>query len=200
MGSFRIVTGSGYGRREITNDMSNLADAYGTLKKLEGRTYSSSGEGTSHYQARQVNEGAETMGKRMFNSLISTLERKADKWALETLAEFRNAVPVDTGNLRDSLDITDRIVNKASGYVSVTVGVDEDKILPPPTRMRRRNGKMRTMPDYDYSPYVLGDAAPYAGTAYGVTDMIGRGRANIGGRSITSTFYDIAIKNAKKIF
>lgn len=200
MGSFRIVTGSGYNRREITNDMSNLVDAYGTLKKLEGRTYSSSSEETSHYQARQINEGAETMGKRMFNSLISTLERKADKWALETLAEFRNSVPVDTGNLRDSLDITNRIVNKASGYVSITVGVDEDKILPPPTRMRRRNGKMRTMPDYDYSPYVLGDGAPYGGTTYGVTDIMGRGRANIGGRSITSTFYDIAIKNAKKIF
>lgn len=136
----------------------------------------------------------------MVTSLIADLERKADKWALETLAEFRNAVPVDTGNLRDSLDVTNRVVNKASGRVSITVGVDEDKILPPPTRMRRRNGKMRTMPDYDYSPYVLGDTAPYAGTAYGVTDIIGRGRANIGGRSITSTFSDIAIKNAKKIF
>ena len=89
MGSFRIVTGSGYNRREITNDMSNLADAYETLKKLDGRTYSSSSERTSHYQARQVNEGAETMGKRMFNSLVSTLERKADKWAIETLAEFQ---------------------------------------------------------------------------------------------------------------
>lgn len=201
MGSFRIVTGSGYKRREITNDMSNLADAYGTLKKLEGRTYSSSSGRTSHYQARQINKGVETIGARMVDSLMASLEKKADDWAIETLAEFRHSVPVDTGNLRDSLDITNRIVNKSSGYVSITVGVDEDKILPPPDRMRRANGKMRTMPNYDYSPYVLGDrGAPYGGTAYGVTDIIGRGRANIGGRSITSTFYDIAIRNAKKIF
>ena len=198
MGSFRIVSGSGYGRREITNDLSSLVDAYGTLEKLNGKT--SSTTSSSHYKPRQISPSVETAGKQMVTSLIADLERKADKWALETLAEFRNAVPVDTGNLRDSLDVTNRVVNKASGRVSITVGVDEDKILPPPTRMRRRNGKMRTMPDYDYSPYVLGDTAPYAGTAYGVTDIIGRGRANIGGRSITSTFSDIAIKNAKKIF
>lgn len=198
MGSFRIVSGSGYNRREITNDLSSLVDAYGTLEKLNGKT--SSTTSSSHYKPRQINPSTETLGKRMVTSLIADLERKADKWALETLAEFRNVVPVDTGNLRDSLDITNRIVNKASGRVSITVGVDEEKILPPPVHMRRRNGKMRTMPDYDYSPYVLGDAAPYAGTAYGVTDIIGRGRANIGGRSITSTFSNIAIKNAKKIF
>ena len=198
MGSFRIVSGSGYNRREITNDLSSLVDAYETLEKLDRKTFSPTS--SRHYKPRQISPSVETVGKRMVTSLIADLERKADKWALETLAEFRNAVPVDTGNLRDSLDVTNRIVNKASGRVSITVGVDEDKILPPPTRMRRRNGKMRTMPDYDYSPYVLGDAAPYAGTAYGVTDIIGRGRANIGGRSITSTFSNIAIKNAKKIF
>lgn len=199
MGSFRIVTGSGYGRHEITNDMSNLADAYDTLKNLSRKSYGSS-ESSGHYTPRKTSEDVETMGTKMFNSLMATLERKADKWAAETLAEFKSAVPVDTGNLRDSLAITNRIVNKSGGQVSITVGVDEDKILPPPDRMRRRNGKMRTMPNYDYSPYVLGDDAPYAGTAYGVTDIIGRGRANIGGRSITSTFYDIALKNAKKIF
>lgn len=201
MGSFRIVKGTGYGRHEISNDMSNLVDAYDTLAKLSSKssTYHI-GNSSNHYQARQVSEGVETMGTRMVNSLMASLERKADKWAAETLAEFRNSVPVDTGNLRDSLDITNRVVNKSSGYVSITVGVDEEKILPPPTRMRRRNGKMRTMPDYDYSPYVLGDSASYAGTTYGVTDILGRGRANIGGRSITSTFYDIALRNAKKIF
>ena len=199
MGSFRIVTGSGYGRREIANDMSNLADAYDTLKNLSRKSYSSS-ESSSYYAPRKTSEDVETMGTKMFNSLMAALERKADKWAAETLAEFKSVVPVDTGNLRDSLAITNRIVNKSGGRVSVTVGVDEDKILPPPDRMRRRNGKMRTMPNYDYSPYVLGDGAPYGGTAYGVTDIIGRGRANIGGRSITSTFYDIALKNAKKIF
>lgn len=199
MGSFRIVTGSGNSQREITNNMSELVDAYKTLESLNRTTYSPARE-SHHYQSRQISKSTGTMGARMVNSLMATLERKADKWAIETLAEFRNAVPVDTGNLRDSLDITSRIVNKASGYISVTVGVDEDKILPPPVHMRRRNGKMRVMPDYDYSPYVLGDAAPYGGTAYGVADVIGRGRANIGGRSITSTFYDIALKNAKKIF
>lgn len=199
MGSFRIVTGSGNNRREISNDMSNLVDAYKALEELDYESHSSSGE-SHHYQSKQISGGVETIGTKMVNTLISALERKADKWALETLAEFRNAVPVDTGNLRDSLDITSRFVDKSSGRISITVGVDEDKILPPPARMRRRNGKMRTMPDYDYSPYVLGDSAPYAGTAYGVTDIVGRGRANIGGRSITSTFYDIALKNAKKIF
>ena len=199
MGSFRIVTGSGNNRREVSKDISNLVDAYSTLEKLDYESHSSSGE-SHHYQSRQISEGVETIGTKMVNTLMSALERKADKWALETLAEFRNAVPVDTGNLRDSLDITSRFVDKSSGKISITVGVDEDKILPPPARMRRRNGKMRTMPDYDYSPYVLGDSAPYAGTAYGVTDIVGRGRANIGGRSITSTFYDIALKNAKKIF
>lgn len=200
MGSFRIVTGSGNKRHEISNDMANLVDAYETLKRLDKKTYSNDGRESSHYEAKRTSAGIETMGTRMFNSLMATLERKADKWAAETLAEFKNAVPVDTGNLRNSLSITNRIVNKSAGRVSITVGVDEDKILPPPARMRRRNGLMRTMPDYDYSPYVLGDTAPYGGTAYGVTDIIGRGRANPGGRSITSTFYDIALKNAKKIF
>lgn len=202
MGSFRIVTGSGNNRHVLTDDMSNLVNAYDTLKELDDKAFTSNEGSSHHYKARRVSSSTSPMGmgKKMYNSLLASLERKADKWALETLAEFRNSVPVDTGNLRDSLDITNRIVNKSSGYVSVTVGVDEEKILPPPTRMRRRNGKMRTMPDYDYSPYVIGDGAAYAGTAYGVTDIIGRGRANIGGRSITSTFYDIALKNAKKIF
>jgi hypothetical protein len=199
MGSFRIVSGSGINRHEISNDLSSLTDAYETLKALDNKDYSRSSS-SSHYTARRVSENTETMGSEIFDSLMADLERKANKWALETLAEFRSAVPVDTGNLRDSLAVTNKIVNKSSGRITVTVGVDEDKILPPPSRMRRRNGKMRTMPDYDYSPYVIGDAAPYAGTAYGVTDIIGRGRANIGGRSITSTFYDIAIRNAKKIF
>lgn len=199
MGSFRIVSGSGYGRREITNDLSSLVDAYGTLEKLNGKT--SSTTSSSHYKPRQISPSVETAGKQMVTSLIADLERKADKWAEETAAEFRKAVPYDTGNLHDSIGVTNRIVNKSAGRVSITVGVDKDKILPPPDRMRRRNGKMRTMPNYDYSPYVLGDnGAPYGGTAYGITDIIGRGRANIGGRSITSTFSDIAIKNAKKIF
>lgn len=199
MGSFRIVTGSGYGRHEITNDMGNLINAYDTLRQLENQSFSAGGK-SSHYQPTKISTGGETVGTKILNSLMTTLERKADKWALETLAEFKSAVPVDTGNLRNSLGITNRTINKSSGRITITVGVDENKILPPPARMRRRNGKMRTMPDYDYSPYVLGDNAPYSGTAYGVKDIMGRGRANIGGRSITSTFYNIALKNAKKNF
>lgn len=201
MGSFRIVTGSGNRQRELTNDLSSLVNAYDTLKELDDKTFTSR-ENSSHYKARQISSSTSSasVGTKMYNSLISALERKADKWAAETLAEFKSAVPVDTGNLRNSLDITNRSVNKSSGRITVTVGVDEKKILPPPTYMRRRNGKMRLMPDYDYSPYVLGDDAAYGGTAYGVADIIGRGRANIGGRSITATFYDIALKNAKKNF
>lgn len=200
MGSFRIVTGSGYGRKELTNDMGKLIDAYKTLEKLSKKAASTENR-SSYYKPKRASEkNVGTTGTQMYNSLLTALERKADKWANETLAMFKQVVPVDTGNLKNSLAITNRIVNKSGGRVSITVGVDKDKILPPPDRMRRRNGKMRTMPDYDYSPYVLGDGAAYSGTAYGVTDAVGRGRANIGGRSITSTFYDIALKNAKKIF
>lgn len=196
MGSFRIVTGTGNNRRETYD----LIEAYKNMERVSRSSTRSSGRSeSSHYKSKRTSQSS-SVGAKMFNSLMTDLQKKADKWAAETLAEFKSVVPVDTGNLRNSLAITRRSVNKTDGRISVTVGVDSDKILPPPVRMRQRNGKMRTMPGYDYSPYVLGDSAPYAGTAWGVTDTIGRGRANVGGRSISSTFSNIAVKNAKKIF
>lgn len=196
MGSFRFVTGTGNNRRETYD----LIEAYKNMERVsKSSTRSSSRSGSSRYQSKKTSQSS-SVGTKLFNSLMADLQKKADKWAAETLAEFKGAVPVDTGNLRNSLAVTRRSVNKTDGKISITVGVDSNKILPPPARMRQRNGKMRTMPKYDYSPYVLGDSAPYGGTAWGVTDTIGRGRANIGGRSISSTFSSIAVKNAKKIF
>lgn len=196
MGSFRFVTGTGNSRRETYN----LIEAYKNMERVSKNSARlNRGPESIHYQSKKTSQSS-SIGTKLFNSLMADLQKKADKWAAETLAEFKSVVPVDTGNLSKSLAITRRSVNKTDGRISITVGVDPNKILPPPVRMRQRNGKMRTMPNYDYSPYVLGDSAPYGGTAWGVTDTIGRGRANVGGRSISSTFSNIAVKNAKKIF
>lgn len=202
MGSFRIVTGSGYGRHEIKSTRA-VADAFRKIRaelvQTELVKQTSSGSDTLHADSDRT--ARNMIGYVYANAqarIMRDLQKKADMWAKETVAEFKAAVPVDTGKLKNSIDILGFTVSKSS--ITATVGVDKNKISGPPYRMRRANGRMRTMPHYDYSPYVIGKDSPYSGTDYAVIDAVGRGRASsYAGNRITSRFSKIAKTNAQKI-
>lgn len=196
----RIVIGSGNNQRtfqEGTDAYSNLfqgmKDTAKTIQSYRKNYYKPNSTATR----RQTESLVNAIVDRAKSSVMVEMQRRANKWARETVAEFKNYVPVDTGNLRNSIGILKFDVG--DNYINVSVGVNESKIVPPPKYMRRANGKIRTMPDYDYSPYVLGSGGSGEGINYGVAEMVGRGRASSRGNLISTRFSQIARQNAKKI-
>lgn len=141
---------------------------------------------------RDIDNFIDGIAERALLETSREMKKRAKKWAEETAAEFRAVVPVDTGNLMKSIRVLSFEATKEHIYAEV--GVDKRKILPPPRRMRRRNGKMRTMPNYDYSPYILGKT--------GISeDMAIYTESDIGdfNNSVYKEFSRIAKKNAEKI-
>ena len=81
---------------------------------------------------------------------VMAMKAKAKIWAARTLDEWKKNVPVDTGNLRDPIDIDDHLDN--DGYI--IVGVNEQKLIGP-KRLRSgggRYGAVRYIPPYNYVP------------------------------------------------
>lgn len=85
----------------------------------------------------------ERVMKLIIVDIDQNLREKAKRWAKETLAEMKAVTPVDSGNLRDSLAILTKNANSLinnelnivdkKGPISVRVGIDEQRLLPPPT-------------------------------------------------------------------
>lgn len=192
MGSFRIVTGSGYGRHEIT-DARRLRREFDNLKRVAERNT------TPTVRVKKRSTGNKNLKLKLYDKIWDEAVRKANKWARETAAEMRASVPVDTGNLRDSIHVLEKECyrNKASGEIVMVVGVDLDpaggkgRLYAPPMRKRSpRYGRKtppwegyRLMPYYDAS-YPEGYAAKFLGE---------------GGVVVSERFKAIAKKNAKKI-
>lgn len=111
----------------------------------------------------------------------------------KTAIELDDAV--DTGNLRDSIGLISQEVDKSLGLIDVTVGVTDKIKDRGPKRTtkdrewletkkiynadgtlrrekivvrRRKGGYMKTLPGYDYSPYVLGSG----GSHNAITDFV----------------------------
>lgn len=80
---------------------------------------------------------------------VALMEIKAKMWAEETLKEWKKNVPVDTGNLKDSIEIDNHLKD---GYI--IVGVNEQKLIGP-KKLRSgggRYGAVRNIPPYNYVP------------------------------------------------
>lgn len=88
----------------------------------------------------------------IFDTACSKLLNACSEWAEECYDAFKNKVPVDTGNLKNAIDIDD------SGWpYSIGVGVNESKLLGPKTLQstiaftpKRGVGKKRHIPARNY--------------------------------------------------
>ena len=82
---------------------------------------------------------------------VMAMSAKAKIWAGRVQDDWKEKVPVDTGNLRDSIDIEDHL---DEGYI--LVGVNENKLLGPKTLRSTKVGKwggvVRHIPPYNYVP------------------------------------------------
>lgn len=200
MGSFRIVAGSGYGRREFTSG-EELVKAFDRLKTVAEKKSSPSKVVAKSPSAKKAIETTVRLRDKIWEDTV----KRANKWARETAAEMRSKVPVDTGNLKESIHILkdECYQNKASGEIIMVVGVNLDpaggqyKLYAPPYRKKGYKGRgasrygrkrppwkgYRLMPSYDPS-YPGGYASKWLGED---------------GVVVSNSFKAIARKNAKKI-
>lgn len=84
-----------------------------------------------------------TMGKSM-----AFMEFNAKRWAKQTIEELKKNVPVDTGNLRDSIEIEDKL--NTEGYI--IVGVNEQKLIGP--KKVGSGSFARRIPAFNYVPFA----------------------------------------------
>lgn len=192
MGSFRIVTGSGYGRREftsgqeLTRKFDQLRQASVAIKRSQPKVRAKK---TTSTPASSTGGGLPKLYDKVWNDAV----RKAEKWARETAAEMRASVPVDTGNLRESIHILrdECYKNKDTGEIIMVVGADLDpsggqgKLFAPPLRKKSARYGRKTAP---WKGYRLMPSFPdeYASKF-------------LGEPTIEERFKAISVKNAKKI-
>lgn len=198
----RIVFGTGNSQKTVNQGTAEFKKVIRDLKRMAAKppTLTISPKlAPTKPTSTQTTQAIRTVVDKIQQRTLDTLARRAWKWAQETTAEFRNAVPYDTGNLRQSIDVL-KFERTKSG-ISVIVGVDKQKILPPPEYMKStKTGKMKKMPHRDYSPYVLGNLDGEPSIAKGIAKDTGRGRVgSTKGNRISTTFREIASRNAKKI-
>lgn len=190
MGSFRIVTGSGYGRREITSG-AELAREFDKLKVVAERA--SAAKPVVRTRKKTASSRTKHNIESIYDKIWNDAVRKANKWARETVAEMRANVPVDTGNLQGSIHILkDKCYqDKATGEILMVVGADLDpsggyrKLYPPPYMKR--------------SPRYGRKNAPWKG--YRIMPKFPNEYASkfLGEPTIEQRFKAISEKNAKKI-
>lgn len=188
MGSFRIVTGSGYGRHEIT-DARRLRREFDNLKRVAERNT------TPTVRVKKRSTGNKNLKLKLYDKIWDEAVRKANKWARETAAEMRASVPVDTGNLRDSIHVLEDECyrNKASGEIVMVVGADlnpaggRGRLYAPPMRKRSPRYGRKTPP---WEGYRLMPVPP---NEYASKFL------ELDGASLDKRFKAISQKNAKKI-
>lgn len=187
MGSFRIVTGSGYGRHEIT-------DARALEREFEKLKEAASHPIAPKVRVKKTKTTPSGVGiSKKYDKLWDEMVRKANKWARETAAEMRANAPVDTGNLRDSIHVLkdECYMNKSTGEIIMVVGADLDpaggqrKLYAPPMKKRSPKYGRKKSP---WKGYRLMPSYPdeYASKFFGAP-------------TIEERFKAISQKNAKKI-
>lgn len=185
MGSFRIVTGSGYSRREITG----LREVQREFSRLREVARLSTTPRVSAKKTKSSGKGITSLYDKLWDDAV----RKANKWARETAAEMRASVPVDTGNLRESIHVLedDCIRNKGTGQIVMVVGADLD-----PSGGR---GKLYAPPHRKQSPKYGRKTSPWKG--YRVMPSYPNEYASkfLEEPTIEQRFSAISKKNAKKI-
>ena len=154
------------------------------------------------------NELEKTM-RLVVEDIDRNLRNLTRQWAKETAAEMRAVTPVDSGNLRDSIAILTPNTNSAintsidvvdkKGPIRARVGIDEQRILPPPTyrdstkRMTKgtallpsRPVKVR-IPPYNYAPLANDKILAYHTEGYP-------------GYNFLEKWQEIALNNMMRIF
>ena len=162
--------GSALGQKTVLEGVSDLLQEINKLEKA-ATTASSTPVAVKAKVSRNKNDEKEITDK-VWNDLV----KKANKWARETAAEMRASVPVDTGNLLESIHVLEDecVIDRANGEIVMVVGADldpaggEGRLYAPPIRKRspkygRKNPPWqgyRTMPvpDNEYASKFLGDA------------------------------------------
>lgn len=193
------------------------------LKEVEKPVVPHVASNISRSPRRYGGSSFDSKARRMYDRLWNNLNRKARKWANTAVAEFKSIVPYDTGNLSEAIEVLDYSADKKTGHIRVRVGVNSKKVATAPPRIRRstKRGIMVRLPDYDYSPFVLGHKASDVLTGAGFSPLarkaaraIGRGR--VAGKNTTyrdkygdettyknyadiSTWFNMARRSAKKI-
>ena len=185
MGSFRIVTGSGYGRHEYTSGEA-LVQGFARLKKAAQQTTASAPK----IHVKKIS-GAEPLDD-IYDKIWDDAVRRARKWARETVAEMKMDAPVDTGNLVESIHILEDecYFNKSSGEIIMVVGADLD-----PAGGR---GKLYAPPYRKYSP-KYGRKSDHTRKMPSPPDEYASIRLGVDNGSISEVFAARAEKNAKKI-
>lgn len=185
--SYSRPTSSPLGQRTVTEDVGDLLKEIQNLQKAAAAASSTPVSVKAKVSRNKNNE------KEITDKVWNDLVRKANKWAKETAAEMRASVPVDTGNLIESIHVLEDecIIDRAKGEIVMVVGADLDpaggkgRLYAPPIRKRspkygRKNPPWqgyRTMPvpDNEYASKFLGSA------------------------TVDERFVAISKKNAKKI-
>ena len=163
-------TSSAFGQKTVVESVGDLLQEINNLEKAAAAA-SSTPVAVKAKVSRNKNDEKEITDK-VWNDLI----KKANKWARETAAEMRASVPVDTGNLLESIHVLEDecVIDRANGEIIMVVGADldpaggEGRLYAPPMRKRspkygRKNPPWqgyRTMPvpDNEYASKFLGDA------------------------------------------
>lgn len=146
--------------------------------------------------------------KMVVEDIDANMRNLSRQWAKETAAEMRAVTPVDSGNLRDSISIltpnAQSAINSSvdvigkRGPIKVRVGIDEQKLLPPPTykdsTKRWTNGKYSPkrpvkvrIPPYNYAPLADKKILEYEAEGYP-------------GYNFLEKWQEIAMNNVIRIF
>lgn len=163
-------TGGALGQRTILEDAGDLLKEIQDLEKAAAAASSTPVAVKAKVSRNKNNE------KEITDKVWNDLVRKARKWARETAAEMRASVPVDTGNLLESIHVLEDecTIDRAKGEIVMVVGADldpaggEGRLYAPPIRKRspkygRKNPPWqgyRLMPSFpnEYASKFLGDA------------------------------------------
>lgn len=185
MGSFKIVTGSGYGRHEITS-FRQVQRQFSRLREVARLS------AVPHVRARKTKSSGKGITS-LYDKLWNDAVRKANKWARETAAAMRASVPVDTGNLRDSIHVLedDCIRNKNTGQIVMVVGVDLDPF--------GGRGKLYAPPYHKKSPKYGNKTSPWKGYREMPSYPDEYASKFLEEPTIGQRFSAISKKNAKKI-
>lgn len=98
-------------------------------------------------------EGFDIALEMALDKAVNSVKKDARKWATNVKEYWTKNVPVDTGNLRDSIEIDDHL-NDDSPYI--LVGVNEEKLKGPKYKRSTLSKKAvyRRIPPYNYVPYA----------------------------------------------
>ena len=169
------------------------------IKRLEAAAEAAS-SAPIEISVRPTSHTEEDVEEEFFDDLWDDLVNDANLWGEETAAELRASVPVDTGNLQESIHILkdECEFDKENGQITIVVGSDLNEAggygrlyAPPyrkPSRYGRKKDGMRLMPSppNEYASLYMG--------------LPGRGQTSVEEVFTSEQIDEIIERNAEKRF